>query len=71
MKIPSLSGNAIKLMAAAFMVIDHIGMIFFPEAVWLRCIGRISLPLFAYMLAEGFAYTRSKFNHIALLAAVA
>lgn len=71
MSIKILNGNGIKLLAAVLMVVDHIGMFFFPQAMWLRCIGRISLPLFAYMLAEGCRYTKNKFNHLALLALVA
>ena len=71
MNIKILNGNGIKLLAAVLMITDHIGMFFFPQALWLRCIGRISLPLFAYMTAEGCRYTKNKFNHLALLAAVA
>lgn len=36
----------IKILAALFMLIDHIGMIFFPENYLLRIIGRVSMPLF-------------------------
>ena len=71
MKLSFINGNGIKLLAAVLMVIDHIGMFFFPQAEWLRWIGRISLPLFAYMLAEGCRYTRNKFTHFSLLAIVA
>ncbi len=71
MKIQCINGNGIKLLAAVLMVIDHIGMFFFSQATWLRCIGRISLPLFAYMLAEGCRHTKNKLNHLLLLASVA
>lgn len=71
MKVRFLSGNAIKILAAALMVVDHVGMIFYPQAMWLRCIGRISFPLFAFMLAEGCRYTKNRFNHIILLSIVA
>lgn len=40
-----------KTAACAFMVIDHIGMILFPENETLRDLGRISFPLFAYQTA--------------------
>jgi hypothetical protein len=36
------------------MLIDHIGLIFFPDLVILRIIGRLSMPLFAYCIARGF-----------------
>lgn len=40
------------------MLIDHIGHIFFPEVMIFRIIGRIAFPIFAYVLAEGFHYTK-------------
>ena len=71
MNIKFLNGNGVKLLAAVLMVVDHIGMVFFPDVIWLRAIGRISLPLFAYMFAEGCRYTKNKFNHLVLLLSVA
>ena len=40
------------------MVIDHVGIIFFPDIVILRIIGRLSMPLFAYCIARGFSSSR-------------
>ena len=40
------------------MVIDHVGVMLFPDALWLRCLGRISMPIFAFMVAEGCRHTR-------------
>lgn len=71
MNIRFLNGNGIKLLAAVLMVIDHIGMFFFPGLIWLRCIGRLSLPLFAYMISEGCKYTKNKVRHALLLFCVA
>ena len=66
-----LSGNALKLIAALLMLIDHIGVLFFPyDPVW-RYIGRSAMPIFAYMIAEGAVYTRSKVKYIGKLAALA
>lgn len=50
----------IKLIAALTMLIDHIGVILFPETLFLRIVGRISMPLFAYCIARGFYYSRKK-----------
>lgn len=47
----------LKLFAAAFMVIDHIGLLFFPKLMIFRIIGRMSFPIFAYLIVEGFIYT--------------
>jgi len=41
----------------AAMLIDHIGAVFFPKALWLRIIGRISFPLFAWGIAMGYIRT--------------
>lgn len=55
-----LSGNALKWIAAVLMVIDHVGVILLPELPILRILGRLSFPIFAFMIAEGCRYTRNK-----------
>lgn len=50
----------IKLLAVAFMIIDHIGLVFFPEEMTWRIIGRLAFPLFAYQLAVGFEFTSNR-----------
>ena len=39
------------------MLIDHVGAVFFPQYQWLRLIGRLSMPLFAYAIATGYYFT--------------
>ena len=58
-----LSGTALKLIAAASMLIDHIGVVLFPEVTALRIVGRISFPIFAFMIAEGCIYTRNRLRY--------
>ena len=58
-KYEILNGNALKIIALVSMIIDHVGVMLFPYDLWLRCLGRISLPIFAYMVAEGCQYTRN------------
>ena len=55
-----LSGNALKIIAAISMVIDHVGLMFFPTLKILRIIGRLAYPIFAFMIAEGCYYTKNK-----------
>lgn len=55
-----LSGNSLKIIAAIAMTIDHIGLMFFPEQLLFRVIGRLAFPIFAFMIAEGCKYTRSR-----------
>ena len=60
----ALSGSALKLIAMAAMVIDHVALIFFcnnPEHSTtyelMRTIGRISYPVFAFLVVEGYLHT--------------
>ncbi len=55
-----LSGNALKVIAAVCMFVDHIGLLIFPDMQIMRIIGRIAFPVFAYMIAEGCKHTKSK-----------
>lgn len=62
-----LNRNHIKIIAVVSMLIDHIGVLFFPEMVCFRIIGRIAFPLFAFFIAEGFFYTKNKHKYLWLL----
>lgn len=41
------------------MAIDHVGYVFFPNEIGFRIVGRLSFPLFAWLLVQGEAHTRS------------
>ena len=60
MIIKGLTNNQLKIIAMISMLIDHIGVILFPQIKLFRIIGRIAFPIFAYMIAEGCTYTRNK-----------
>ncbi len=49
----------IRLIAIITMVIDHVGLFFFPHLVILRIIGRLSFPLFAWLIANGAKYSHN------------
>lgn len=57
-RMKSIHTFTLKMIAIVTMLVDHIGYAFFPEMTILRMIGRISFPIFAYVLAEGFVYTK-------------
>ena len=59
-----LSGNQLKIIAAICMTIDHIGLMLFPHCLILRIIGRVAMPLFAYMIAEGCRYTKNRTRYL-------
>lgn len=58
-----LSGNSLKIIAAVSMLADHVGLMFFPGISLFRIIGRLAFPIFAYMIAEGCRYTRSRLRY--------
>lgn len=67
MKVKGLSGNALKIIAAITMTIDHVGMILFPQMEIFRMIGRIAFPLFAFFVAEGCRYTHNKRKYLGVI----
>jgi hypothetical protein len=58
-----LTSYHIKLLAAATMLVDHIGAVFFPDAMGFRIIGRMSFPLFVWLLVQGEAHTRNVWRY--------
>lgn len=61
--LPRTGGNEdkdfVKIIALVFMIIDHIGVAFFPKVYELRILGRIAFPLFAWGMVTGAVYTRN------------
>lgn len=69
-----LSGSALKSIAIITMLIDHIGAavlarliiggngseFLYQSYLMLRAIGRISFPIFCFLLVEGFEHTRDR-----------
>lgn len=54
----------LKWIAIATMTIDHIGAVLYPEYLVLRLIGRLSFPLFSYLLVLGVETTRNLRNYL-------
>ena len=58
-----INGNVLKIIAIIAMVIDHIGFYFSPflgNELMLVCryIGRIAMPIFTYLIVQGFFHTK-------------
>lgn len=63
--MPGLSTAALKSIAAVTMTIDHIGLLFTHGTLYffLRCIGRLAFPLYAFLIAQGAVYTHSRLRY--------
>jgi hypothetical protein len=48
----------LKIIAIVTMVIDHVGRILYPDLLFLQVIGRLSFPLFAYLIVLGVESTK-------------
>ncbi len=55
-----MTRNTLKVIACISMLVDHIGYLLLPEAVFLRYIGRLAMPIFAFFIGEGCLYTRDR-----------
>ncbi len=69
-KIGFLSGSTLKILACLFMIIDHVGLTFFPEHDIFRILGRLAFPLFAFFIAEGSRYSKHKLRRFLLIFAI-
>ena len=50
------SYDILKTFAVLTMIIDHIGLYFFPDEMWWRVIGRLSFPVWLFLI--GYAQSR-------------
>jgi hypothetical protein len=58
-----LSAFRIKILAAVFMVMDHVCYLLLPQLLILHVIGRLSFPLFAWLLAQGEKHTQNIYRY--------
>ena len=70
MKLVKLNNNQLKIIAMIAMVCDHVGKEVFPQYVFLQIIGRLALPIFSYMIAEGCNYTKNRKSYLLKIAAL-
>jgi len=62
-----LSSNQLKILAMLTMTLDHIGLMLLPGIPVLRILGRLAMPIYAYLIAQGCRYTRSRRRYLSRL----
>lgn len=63
-----MSTFALKLLALVTMMIDHTGDVLLPQYRWLRYIGRLAFPIYAFLIVEGYVHTKDVKKYLARLA---
>lgn len=54
-----MSSFILKIIAVITMLFDHIGYSIFNKFTFMNCIGRISFPIFAFSITEGYIHTKN------------
>ena len=52
-----ISSAGLHVLAMALMLCDHLWGTIVPVNDWLTCLGRISFPIFAFLIVEGYFHT--------------
>jgi len=66
-RIFETTSASLHIMAMAFMLCDHLWSVV-PGNDWLTCIGRITYPIFAFMIVEGYFHTKNLKKYVGRLA---
>ena len=53
-----LSAASLHILAMATMVLDHMWATVVPGNTWMTLVGRLTFPIFAFLIAEGLTHTR-------------
>ena len=59
--------DILKIIAIVTMLIDHIGNILYPDLLFLQIIGRLSFPIFAYLVVLGVESTKKPIKYMVTL----
>lgn len=70
-KMKILNSFQLKWIAIISMTIDHIGVVLYPQYYWMRIVGRLAFPIFAFLLVQGMIYTKDAKKYLIRLGAFA
>ncbi len=65
--IRGFTASDLKLIVCLSMVLDHIGMMLLPQHFFLRILGRLAFPIFAFFIAAGCRYTKNRKKRFLLI----
>lgn len=59
-----------QVIAMITMLLDHIGLVFYPDQMIWRIIGRLAFPLYCYGIVRGMQYTSSRKKYLVRLTTI-
>lgn len=62
-----ISADMLKIFACVFMLMDHMWATVIPGNNWLTYVGRMTFPIFAFMVSEGFVHTSNYKKYVTRL----
>lgn len=54
-----MSSFVLKIIAVITMIFDHVGYIMFKKFTFMNYLGRLSFPIFAFLITEGYIHTKN------------
>lgn len=59
-----MTSFALKIIAIICMISDHVGYSIFNKVTFFNYIGKISFPIFAFLISEGYSHTKNLKNYL-------
>lgn len=66
-----MNRSQLKIIACLCMLADHIAYLLLPQLTFLRWIGRLAMPIFAFFIGEGCRYTKNRKQYLLRLSGLA